>query len=1273
MKGATLENIHLEGVSLTGYRYVGALAGEVQGATTIRNCSVEGTVASTYEQVGLLVGRVTGAGTTFSNCAATGAVVSASSNVGGLVGYANVAVTFEDCDAAVAVSGKGSGVGGFIGKTETAAPTFTRCSASGDVNNNNSHTGGFVGQSSAAGTAFTRCTAAGVVSGSSYTGGFVGSSGGGNSQFVECDALGTVKSSSYYVGGFVGQTTANGIRYARCRALGGVSSTSYDVGGFVGYISNSNDVWRCMSAGSASGTYDVGGFVGNFDGANTAIRECFALGDATSTRTGNNDAAAGGFAGRIGSTNPKISDSYCLGAVSAAARVAGGFAGKFDSGTISLTRCYAAGTVECPGTYVGAFVGTTNTYAAAINDCAVLCDGIFAVGLSTAGASDTLANVAEYNEAGMKSAANFQTWLAIDDLDGSVWTQSDGITQPVLAWSAPGGKLTIYESIGGSGRGHVDGAYDWYDPGTVVEIAAVPDESFFLDWTGSTPYADPTASPTTIPLDNHRVAAVRFGKLIHDADELDAVRNDLAGYYGLANDIDLTGRDWVPIGFNNAKFTGTFYGFGYEVKNMVCTNSPGSSYHGLFGWTEGATLDGVKVSGVVRSTSQYTGGLVGVANATTIRDCHADVEVDTSGQYAGGLVGGIGVGTKISGCSSKGSVTSTSDYAGGLAGNGGGGNFEIRDCVSSVETVGSTYVGGLIGYVSGGDTVISGCRADGYACCTSQSVGGFIGGVNSSLTISNCVARGDVRCKKGATYAGYGGFVGYMNGSSTVIADSWCSGAVWGQGANCGAFVGYSRYGTVRNCSIYAFGAGPRPFSGSDGNLNGGSLTASQIELLSKDENGDPWPTVKNHAHSATKIRTVEDLFAVTNNLDGIYALANDINLGGAAWTPIGNASAGFTGEFYGENHCISNFVVNSSVSGAGLFGCIAGGRVNGVRAYGSVTGSNEQVGGFVGRLAQMSLVDGCSFSGTVSGSQYVVGGFAGRICDSPVVLRSCAVNCTVTFTGEGGSYKSAYAGGFVGSHDAGYVMDCYAVADVSSVNQARYVGGFAGNVSSGRITTSWCAGSAETTGSYLGAFAGTATSGYITKSYYDSGKTSLLAVNDAAYTGITPLTSSEMLHAANFPDLDFDATWGIKEGETTPYLWTFVHRLTGFEGWLTEFDLPTDTDPLTVVNGIPLLARYVYGIVPMNRQTNIDGVPLVDFGIDANGAPWFQLAPQKKTDEYGMRFSVLWSRDLVNWQTLGETWFDQDGDGNDATCHPPVDADTDPQMFFKYKIVIED
>ena len=132
---------------------------------------------------------------------------------------------------------------------------------------------------------------------------------------------------------------------------------------------------------------------------------------------------------------------------------------------------------------------------------------------------------------------------------------------------------------------------------------------------------------------------------------------------------------------------------------------------------------------------------------------------------------------------------------------------------------------------------------------------------------------------------------------------------------------------------------------------------------------------------------------------------------------------------------------------------------------------------------------------------------------------------------------------------------------------------------------------------------------------------------------------------------------------------------------WLEdELHMPPDTDPLTVVNGVPLLARYVYGIEPLDARTDADGHALVDFGIDADGTPWFRLAPPKMADEYGMQFSVLWSPNLADDWRLdpGDEWpleirFDQDGDGNDATCHPPVDPDIAPQMFFKYKIVIED
>ncbi|MBO7684738.1 MAG: hypothetical protein J6V72_00045 [Kiritimatiellae bacterium] len=1359
VQDATLDGIVIEDASVNGYRYTGALAGEVRGTTTIRNCSASGIVTNSNVYAGLLVGRVYGqGGTTFENCAATGMVVSAgentgglvggvyyypatfadcnadvfvtgtgggskggfigsvrdsnasatfarcvatgdlvatnnSSNVGGFIGYANKVVSFEDCSAVGDVSGKGS-TGGFAGKTESAVANYIRCSASGTVVNwSSSCAGGFIGYAGGSGIVFTdcsaagdvrstssqtggfvgyvgasnvleRCVAVGAVSGTSQTGGFVGQANGDRSQYVSCEAHGSVTGTGNQAGGFVGQIGSTGLRFAQCSALGGVSDPAYSyVGGFVGQVNNSNDLWRCMCAGAAVGKQYVGGFVGYQYGGNTTIRECFALGDAAALNTG--DAYAGGFVGDLSATT-YLSDSYCLGTVKGQQKV-GGFAGRNYNSATTITRCYAAGVLDCTGTYAGAFVGYLQN-AATFADCAVLCDGIHAVGSSTVGTSTENAAIAEYDAAGMKSTANFATWLLVDGLDGSLWSQSDGDTQPYLAWSAPNGKLSVYASVGGSARGEIEGAGE-YAPGTTATVTAIPDGGFFVAWTGSTPYADPSAPTTTIALDNHRVAAVTFGKYISTADELDAVRNDLAGIYGLANDIDLSGRDWTPLGNNSTKFTGKFYGLGHAITGLFCTNNytlSSSSYRGLFGYTSGATLDGITVTGNVAGY-QYVGGLVGAAAATTINCCTANVDAVASYRYGdelGGLVGRVEAGTAIFGCSASGTATGAGNYAGGLVGNCAGA-FEIRDSVSAVEVSASgQYVGGFVGYTSGsGASVISGCRADGYAGGNGY-VGGFIGYVSSQLTISNCVARGDVRSSSN----NYGGFVGYLSNASATIADCWCQGAVWGTGSNIGSFVGNKSNGTIQNCSIYAYGAGPRPFCGS-GSASGGSLTAKQINDLSAE-----WPTVKQHVHGATKIQTAEDLFAVTNNLAGIYALDRDIDLGGATIEPIGNYSTAFTGEFYGRNHRIFNFTVSNKDRYAGLFGNIAGGRVSGVIAEGTVVSASTfssyndvGVGGFAGKIQNNSLVDGCSFQGAVTNTTtYNLGGFVGMTANSPVILRCCVLNATVANTSG-----QSDTGGFIGYHTGGYIMDCYAIADVSGKN---YLGGFLGCRGGGKITTSYCSGTVQTSGTTsIGAFAGSANSGDVTQSYYETNKTTRLAVNGAAYVGVTGLSSAAMKSSASF-DFDFDRTWLIDEGMSTPYLQTFIVVKRGFDVWTEQSGYPEGTEPGDVIDGIPAGVRYVFNI-PADA-TNINALPGEQFfhvTMDAYGNPCVKF--RAKRDPYEgvepnitiyavLDLSDCISDDPAEWRNLVPMRYDVLSD----TWHP-ADGSHPPKMFFKWRV----
>ena len=73
------------------------------------------------------------------------------------------------------------------------------------------------------------------------------------------------------------------------------------------------------------------------------------------------------------------------------------------------------------------------------------------------------------------------------------------------------------------------------------------------------------------------------------------------------------------------------------------------------------------------------------------------------------------------------------------------------------------------------------------------------------------------------------------------------------------------------------------------------------------------------YAEFYTSISEAEDLKNIS--FDGKYILLNDIDLGGAEWTPIGTSSSPFTGEFNGNGYTVSNFKITTGRAYVGLFG----------------------------------------------------------------------------------------------------------------------------------------------------------------------------------------------------------------------------------------------------------------------------------------------------------------------------------------------------------------
>ena len=134
----------------------------------------------------------------------------------------------------------------------------------------------------------------------------------------------------------------------------------------------------------------------------------------------------------------------------------------------------------------------------------------------------------------------------------------------------------------------------------------------------------------------------------------------------LDTDIDLTGKDWTPIGTSN-RYSGTFDGGGHTITGLTFTTN--DVYAGLFGHLNSAgTVKNVVMEGVQITSNQIYGGSIGGVvgySWGTIENCSVSGSVSGT-VYVGGVVG-VQIGGSITGCSSSATVKGTVDV-GGVAG-----------------------------------------------------------------------------------------------------------------------------------------------------------------------------------------------------------------------------------------------------------------------------------------------------------------------------------------------------------------------------------------------------------------------------------------------------------------------------------------------------------------------------------------------------------------------------------------------------------------------------
>ncbi len=279
---------------------------------------------------------------------------------------------------------------------------------------------------------------------------------------------------------------------------------------------------------------------------------------------------------------------------------------------------------------------------------------------------------------------------------------------------------------------------------------------------------------------------------ISTADELIALASDpnlWGGNYRVTADIDLTGKEYTPIGSSDVKFSGIFDGDNKKITNLSITSS--KQYAALFGMIWDGIVADVDLAGSITANQSRCAGLVGAVRANAvIRNCTVDVDVASTAY--GALGGIIGLYTHyekgyllVENCVNNGDITGT-QYIGGIIGYYLRGNLTSaadvviknsvnNGAITSIEAEKEADAAGIVGYVSASPNStfdVEDCINNGEITATTKFIGGIVGNIynassttvdNTHYTIKNCENHGDITAASTSA-----GILGYYNNVAAV-------------------------------------------------------------------------------------------------------------------------------------------------------------------------------------------------------------------------------------------------------------------------------------------------------------------------------------------------------------------------------------------------------------------------------------------------------------------------------------------------------------------------
>lgn len=379
---------------------------------------------------------------------------------------------------------------------------------------------------------------------------------------------------------------------------------------------------------------------------------------------------------------------------------------------------------------------------------------------------------------------------------------------------------------------------------------------------------------------------------VEDVEQLQAINTNLSGNYALRNSIDATGTEqkhFTSIGSDNNAFKGKFDGIDYNIFGLNIKETGNNV--GLFGYTDGATINNVTLVGGSITGGNNVGAVVGNANNTILNNVVNSAAV-SGNSNVGGIVGSA-TNSAIKDAINTGTINGSGDNVGGLIGNLQNSKFiEATDTTKEVEKglIGNSY---NLGDVSG----------DGY------NVGGLVGhAVNSTIGDGTNLVYN--RLDVTGAY-NVGGIVGNMEGTTVQNAEN--SGNVTATGFMTGKYYYHTANGGTHIANV-------------DVNVaNVGGIAGKADDTVKADGTVDKKSEIKNVTNSGnvSSSKQAGNDYYDAGNVGGIVGSAVDTDITNATNKENevrGAHNVGGVAGYFGNSNVNNNikYTINRGINDGG-------------------------------------------------------------------------------------------------------------------------------------------------------------------------------------------------------------------------------------------------------------------------------------------------------------------------------------------------------------------